>query len=95
VHFLLAAWGSLDMGVQPSIRQIGKYTVIDVIGAGGMGIVFRAHDPAIGPSVSIKMLNNTRCPGPLISRPLLLPEMKSTGSLNHKNIDRFDGGEQD
>jgi tetratricopeptide (TPR) repeat protein len=97
VHFLLAAWGSLGMGVQPSIRQIGKYTVIDVIGAGGMGIVFRAHDPAIGRTVAIKMLKKTETSGAtgLFDR-FFSREMKSTGSLNHKNIVTvFDSGEQD
>ncbi len=85
------------MGVQPSIRQIGKYTVIDVIGAGGMGIVFRAHDPAIGRTVAIKMLKKTEMSGAtgLFDR-FFSREMKSTGSLNHKNIVTvFDSGEQD
>src|SRR5580704_4644052 len=85
------------MGVQPSIRQIGKYTVIDVIGAGGMGIVFRAHDPAIGRTVAIKMLKKTETSGAtgLFDR-FFSREMKSTGSLNHKNIVTvFDSGEQD
>jgi serine/threonine protein kinase len=85
------------MGVQPSIRQIGKYTVIDVIGAGGMGIVFRAHDPAIGRTVAIKMLKKNEMSGAtgLFDR-FFSREMKSTGSLNHKNIVTvFDSGEQD
>ncbi len=85
------------MGVQPSIRQIGKYTVIDVIGAGGMGIVFRAHDPAIGRTVAIKMLKKTGDTGAtgLFDR-FFSREMKSTGSLNHKNIVTvFDSGEHD
>jgi serine/threonine-protein kinase len=85
------------MGVQPSIRQIGKYTVIDVIGAGGMGIVFRAHDPAIGRTVAIKMLKKSESSGAtgLFDR-FFSREMKSTGSLNHKNIVTvFDSGEQD
>ena len=47
------------MGVQPSLRHIGKYEVIDVIGTGGMGIVFRAHDPAIGRTVAINGTGGT------------------------------------
>jgi serine/threonine protein kinase len=40
----------------PLIQKIGKYAVIDVIGSGGMGIVYRAHDAALNRTVAIKML---------------------------------------
>ncbi|HKR27809.1 MAG TPA: protein kinase [Acidobacteriaceae bacterium] len=85
------------MGVQPSLRRIGKYEVIDVLGQGGMGIVFRAHDPAIGRTVAIKMLRQTEPGGGTgqIDR-FFSREMKSTGSLHHKNIVTvYDSGEQD
>jgi len=85
------------MGVQPSLRHIGKYEVIDVIGTGGMGIVFRAHDPAIGRTVAIKMLRQTdpTAATGLFDR-FFSREMKSTGNLHHKNIVTvYDSGEQD
>ncbi|MGC2297300.1 MAG: protein kinase, partial [Acidobacteriaceae bacterium] len=85
------------MGVQPSLRRIGKYEVIDVIGTGGMGIVFRAHDPAIGRTVAIKMLRQTD-PGAAtgVGDRFFSREMKSTGNLHHKNIVTvYDSGEQD
>jgi eukaryotic-like serine/threonine-protein kinase len=85
------------MGVQPSVRHIGKYEVIDVIGTGGMGIVFRAHDPTIGRTVAIKMLRKEDTKGNtgLFDR-FFSREMKSTGNLHHKNIVTvYDSGEQD
>ena len=86
------------MGVQPSLRRIGKYEVIDVIGTGGMGIVFRAHDPAIGRTVAIKMLRQTdpnATAAGAVDR-FFSREMKSTGNLHHKNIVTvYDSGEQD
>ncbi len=85
------------MGVQPSIRHIGKYEVIDVIGTGGMGIVFRAHDPAIGRTVAIKMLRQADSSGGTgVFDRFFSREMKSTGNLHHKNIVTvYDSGEQD
>ncbi len=86
------------MGTQPpSIRQIGKYIVLDVIGAGGMGIVYRAQDPAIGRTVAIKMLRTREGDGgPDVFDRFFLREMKSTGNLHHKNIVTvYDSGEQD
>jgi len=85
------------MGVQPSLRRIGKYEVIDVIGTGGMGIVFRAHDQAIGRTVAIKMLRQTdpAATAGSVDR-FFSREMKSTGNLHHKNIVTvYDSGEQD
>jgi serine/threonine-protein kinase len=86
------------MGVQPSLRRIGKYEVIDVIGTGGMGIVFRAHDPAIGRTVAIKMLRQTDPAATAVGSVdrFFSREMKSTGNLHHKNIVTvYDSGEQD
>jgi serine/threonine-protein kinase len=36
--------------------RIGAYDIVDVIGRGGMGTVFRGNDPRIGRPVAIKML---------------------------------------
>jgi serine/threonine protein kinase len=41
---------------QPEILA-GRYEVMDVIGRGGMGVVYRAHDPLLGRDVAIKVLN--------------------------------------
>ncbi len=36
---------------------IGRYRVIDVLGRGSMGIVYRAHDPVIDRDVAIKLVH--------------------------------------
>jgi hypothetical protein len=65
--------------------KIGKYDVIDVIGRGGMGVVYEATDPFLNRRVAIKMMT-----GGLASNPDLLKrffrEAQSTGSLQHPNI---------
>jgi eukaryotic-like serine/threonine-protein kinase len=38
--------------------QIGPYELIEEIGRGGMGVVFRGFDPASGRPVAIKILRS-------------------------------------
>jgi serine/threonine protein kinase len=59
--------------------KIGKYEVLDVIGRGGMGIVYKATDPHIGRFVAIKMIT-----GGDLHR--FYAEAKATGSLQCPNI---------
>ena len=36
--------------------QLGPYQILDAIGAGGMGEVYRARDTRLDPTVAVKML---------------------------------------
>ena len=40
--------------------KLGSYQVLSQIGAGGMGVVYQAHDTKLGRDVAIKVLLQTR-----------------------------------
>jgi len=65
-------------------NRIGAYDIVDVIGQGGMGTVFRGTDPRIGRTVAIKMLTAAADDPDLLER--FYREAKYTGNLHHQNI---------
>jgi len=66
-------------------KKIGKYDVLDVLGRGGMGIVYKAVDPGIGRAVAIKMTTGAMGEDPeMLKR--FNREAQSVGKLQHPNI---------
>jgi hypothetical protein len=63
--------------------RIGSYEVIDRLGAGGMGEVYRARDTRLGRTVAIKVLHSGGDPE-LLRR--LDREARAASALNHPNI---------
>ena len=71
------------MAAKPS--KIGKYDVIDVLGRGGMGVVYKATDPHLNRLVAIKMMTGAFSDNPdLLKR--FYREAQSTANLQHPNI---------
>jgi tetratricopeptide (TPR) repeat protein len=68
-----------------AVQKIGKYDVLEVLGQGGMGIVYKAVDPAIGRQVAIKMMTGGFAENPDLLR-RFQREAQSAGSLQHPNI---------
>jgi serine/threonine-protein kinase len=74
-------------------RRFGSYSVVDRLGAGGMGEVYRARDSKLGRDVAIKVL-----PPAFIEDPERLTrfdrEARILASLNHPNIAAIYGVEE-
>src|SRR5262245_54254566 len=62
---------------------IGRFTVLDVVGAGGMGVVVVAHDSKLDRKVAIKMLHDDVSEG---HGPRLEREAKAMAQLSHPNV---------
>ncbi len=72
------------MTLQPG-TTLGPYQIVSQLGAGGMGVVYHAHDPRLDRSVAIKLLppDLTRDE---IAKQRFLQEAKAASALDHPNI---------
>src|SRR5512137_1972974 len=65
--------------------RLGPYEILDLVGAGGMGEVYRARDPRLGRDVAVKVL-----PAEVGADPERLrrfeQEARAVAALNHPNI---------
>ena len=67
-------------------RKIGKYDVIDVLGRGAMGVVYRAHDPYVDRPVAIKLATHADADNEGVARRLFINEARSAGRLDHPHV---------
>jgi Tol biopolymer transport system component/tRNA A-37 threonylcarbamoyl transferase component Bud32 len=66
-------------------RQIGVYTILSVLGQGGMGEVYRARDTKLGRDVAIKVVANALRSNPeQLAR--FLQEARVLATLNHPHV---------
>ncbi|WP_394840728.1 serine/threonine-protein kinase [Pendulispora brunnea] len=86
------------MPLRPGER-FNRYRIGEVLGSGGMGVVYRAHDPRLHRYVALKLLQTDWVPafGNTIARSVLvMREARAAASLDHPNaVSIFDVGEED
>ena len=85
---------TLSLGARAPVKRVGRYELLDRLGKGGMGIVYRARDTKLDRPVALKMLL-----GDLEdddeTRTRFRREARAAGELNHRNIiQNYDFGEE-
>lgn len=63
----------------------GRYQIVEELGKGSMGVVYRAHDPQIDRLVALKVLRHDRVTSEAFVQ-RFLKEAKAIGRLSHPNI---------
>lgn len=96
---LQGALASKLFGVEPEPVRIDRFDIREKLGQGGMGIVYRAHDPVLDRMIAIKVvtlpvgngIGNTDC-----SAALFRKEAQTLAKLVHPNVlEVLDVGESD
>ncbi len=79
-------------------EKIGRYEILEELGQGAMGTVYRAKDPAMDRIVAVKTIRAVALNGPQGAeyRERFYREVRAVGKLTHPGIvSVFDVGEQD
>ena len=66
-------------------QTLGHYRIREKIGAGGMGIVYRAHDERLRRDVALKLLPE-EIAGHADRRARIMTEARAASALNHPGI---------
>jgi serine/threonine protein kinase len=65
-------------------RMIDRYVIVDEIGAGGMGVVYKAYDPDLGRVIALKLVNSKARTARSTAR--LEREARAIAKLAHPNV---------
>src|SRR6266536_2233281 len=72
------------MPLAPHTR-LGPYEILELLGAGGMGEMYKARDTRLGRTVAIKVLPHDKVADPE-RKQRFLQEAKAASALNHPHI---------
>jgi tetratricopeptide (TPR) repeat protein len=85
-----------DLGVEPSSSSgdlklergttVGRYVLLDRVGAGGMGVVYAAYDPELDRKVALKLLHERKGARASKGHARLLREAQAMARLSHPNV---------
>jgi CheY-like chemotaxis protein len=91
-----AAEGAGGTALQPGQTFAGRYEIQRTLGAGGMGVVYRARDRELGEDVAIKMMHPELLQADETAIERLKAEVRLARRISHRNVVRtHDFGECD
>jgi CheY-like chemotaxis protein len=83
-------------GVSPGQLLAGRYVIMNVVGRGGMGVVYRAHDRELNEDVAVKTIRRELLAGDEVVADRLKTEIRLARRISHRNVVRtHDLGDSD
>lgn len=80
------------MGLLTPGAKVGRYEIVRLLGAGGMGVVYEALDPLLGRRIALKLLRSRRGEDAVRA----LNEARALAQITHANVvTAFDVGQSD
>ncbi len=76
-------WPELDLS-DPAVRRFGDYELLELIGRGGMGVVYRARQTSLEREVALKFVHGLADDPEAVQR--FLAEARIAARLNHPGI---------
>src|SRR5262249_7761883 len=67
-------------------ERFGRYVILDVLGAGAMGMVYAARDPYLDRKIAIKVLKPRAGDASLEARARMVKEARAIARLAHPNV---------
>jgi serine/threonine protein kinase len=79
--------GATSAAAAPLVRgtSVGRYLLLDLLGEGGMGVVYKAYDPELGRPIALKLLQTAEEASARL-RDRLLREAQALARLSHPNV---------
>ncbi len=85
------------MAMDQTPDKIGKYDIVNVLGKGSMGVVYKGHDAYVDRPVAIKVATNADAAddGESMAKRMFINEARSAGRLDHPHILKvYEAGEE-
>ena len=77
--------GEMTVVSLPAGTKLGPYEIVAPLGAGGMGVVYRARDVKLGRTVAVKVLSGDFSSDSQRTR-RFEQEARAASALNHSNV---------
>ncbi|MBX7083340.1 MAG: serine/threonine-protein kinase [Nannocystaceae bacterium] len=74
------------LGEPVAETRIDRFTVLEALGAGGMGVVYAAYDPQLDRKVAIKLVRPWQGGRAEVERERLVREARALAKLSHPNV---------
>ena len=79
-------WSPPERNLLPAGHRIGRFTLLQKLGDGAMGVVYAAYDPELDRRIAVKLLRTRAGSGAVRAQARLLREAQAMARVAHPNV---------